>query len=1141
MARISVLRRAVHVLILFAAIGIIPVWAQLTTGTVTGTVSDRSGGPIAQAQVHLIDSGTGAVHQTATDQNGNFRFLLLPVGTYTVEANGKGFKTFRREGIIVETDRSLAVPVNLEIGTVNETVEVTAGTPLLDPNTSSLGTVMDQKKVQDLPLNGRNPMGLANLIPTVRGIGAFGGLVTSTWSTAPVTIGGGSVIGSGYLVDGIANDKMIDTGESTVLPVEATQEFKVLTNNMSAEFGRTGGGIISVISKSGTNEFHGSLFEYLRNSALGANEFFANNSGAPRLALKLNQFGGALGGPIKKNKLFFFVNYEGVRLRQTRNTTITSPTPLQRTGDFSQTFTSSGALIKIYDPLTTVPNPNVKGAYMRTQFMDNRIPASRINPVAAAIMSYYPLPNQSGLPLTQAQNLFLTGSNPLNNDTGTAKIDYELGPSRRLSGRYTQDNLSFDLPNYFGNAAAADGRTVPIPHHSGFVGFTNIFTPSLLLDAKAGFNRENEHYFAPAQGFDITSLGFPASLMQQAQHGYGKGPGFPSISITDASAFGRPDNLGNPSSTSSASAAMTRVSSAHSVKFGYEYRLYRRNDYGTASPFGAYTFTRGFTQGPNPLQASNNGGYGAASFLLGYPSSATANYTTDNTKSFGYHALFVQDDWKVTRKLTLNLGLRWAYEGAVHDRYSVLSNFDPLVSSALAVPGLQLKGGLIFPGVNGVPSGIIDPSHKDFAPRFGFAYQASRDIVIRGGYGIMYIPTVGTSYTSTGFTAATTMVTSVDGGLTPYSTLTNPFPDGITRPTGSSLGAATGIGGPISGQLRDSHVGHAEEWNFTLQIQPKPNWLVEAAWVGNHGVHLMMYSVPLDFLSSANFALGTQLQQSVANPFSGSISSGPLSTPTITLSQLLLPYPQFTSVNGGYAFRGSSTYNAFTLKLEKRFSQGFSILGAYTLSKLLDLGDNTTQLRPGEVIGTLVQNWNNVSAEKSLSLINVPQRLVLTALWAIPVGGLSNPILRHTLGNWQVNVIATMQAGQPIALAAAVQGGGNRPNVVPGVPEESSHQSLNEWFNPLAFSNPLPYTYGNVSRTLPHVLGPGLCNVDLSIIRSFSIVENYKLQFRAEAFNLNNTPQFSNPGNTIGSNTFGVITSTANQPRIVQLALRLDF
>ena len=1140
MLDIPVPRHALRVLILFV-VGAVIAWAQLTTGTVTGTAIDSSGAPIGQAAVTLTDSGTGAVRKTITDESGNFRFALLPVGTYGVEVSSKGFKTFRREGIIVETDRSLAVPVTLEIGTVSETVEVTAGTPLLDPNTSSLGTVMDQKKVQDLPLNGRNPMGLANLIPTVRGLGSFGGLVTSTWSTAAVTIGGGSVIGSGYLVDGIANDKMIDTGESTVLPVEATEEFKVLTNNMSAEFGRTGGGIISVISKSGTNQFHGSLFEYLRNSVLDADEFFANRAGTPRLPLVFNQFGGSLGGPIKKDKLFFFADYEGVRERQTFDQTITSPTPLQRTGNFSQTFTSTGALITIYDPLSTKPDPKNPGNYIRTPFSGNSIPVTSINPVAAAIMKYYPLPNQPGLPLSQAQNLFLTGHEPLNNDTFTGKIDYDLGPSRRLSGRYTQDNLNFDLPNYFGNAAAADGRTVPIPHHSGFISFTNVFAPTLLLDAKAGVNRENEHYFAPAQGFDITSLGFPAALMQEAQRGYGKGPGFPSISITDASAFGRPDNLGNPSSSSSASVAVSKTNGTHSLKFGYEYRLYRRNDYGTASPYGAYTFTRGFTQGPNPLQATSTGGYGVASFLLGDPSSATANYTTDNTKSFDYHALFIQDDWKATRKLTLNLGLRWEYEGAVHDRYNVLSNFDPLIPSALIVPGMSLKGGLIFPAVNGVPSGIIDPSSKDFGPRFGLAYQLTRNIVIRGGYGIMYIPTVGTSYTSTGFTAATSMITSVDGGLTPYNTLSNPFPNGINLPTGSRLGAATGIGGPISGQLRDTHVGHAEEWNFTLQMQPKPNWLIEAAWVGNHGVHLMMYGVPLDVLSPANFALGTQLAQSVPNPFFGYISSGPLSTATITRSQLLLPYPQFTSVSGGYGFIGSSTYNAFTLKAEKRFSQGFSVLAAYTFSKMLDLGDNTSQLRPGETVGTVVQNWNDVSAEKSLSLINVPQRLVLTALWAIPTSGLSNSLLRHALGNWQLNVISTIQTGQPIALSAVVPGGGDRPNVVPGVPEASPNRSLSEWFNTAAFSNPAPYTFGNVSRTLPHVLAPGLCNVDFSIIRSFPIIENYKLQFRAEAFNLNNTPEFANPGSAIGSGTFGVITATVNQPRIVQFALRVDF
>ncbi|MGH9666285.1 MAG: carboxypeptidase regulatory-like domain-containing protein, partial [Bryobacteraceae bacterium] len=325
----------------------------MITGSVTGTVRDSSGAVVTQAKLQLVNSGTGIVHSAASDASGDFRFLLLPVGTYSLKASATGFKTFLRDGIIVEADRSLGVPVTLDVGAVTETVEVQAGTPLLDPNTSSMGTVMDQKKVQDLPLNGRNPMGLANLIPTVRGIGGFGGLATSTWGMSAVAIAGGSVLGNAYLVDGVANDKMIDGGASTQLPVEATEEFKVQTNNMSAEFGRTSGGIISVISKSGTNQFHGSLFEYLRNSSVAANEFFANKSGVARLPLNLNQFGGAVGGPIKKDRLFFFVDYEGVRQRQTLDETITSPTVPQRAGDFSNTRAANGSLITIYDPLTT--------------------------------------------------------------------------------------------------------------------------------------------------------------------------------------------------------------------------------------------------------------------------------------------------------------------------------------------------------------------------------------------------------------------------------------------------------------------------------------------------------------------------------------------------------------------------------------------------------------------------------------------------------------------------------------------------------------------------------------------------------------------------------------------------------------------
>src|SRR5438067_4286622 len=364
--------------------------AQQITGSITGTVTDPTGAAVVGAAVKLTNTQTGAVQNATTNGEGDFRFLLLPTGNYSLEVTSSGFKSFRREGVIVEVDRSIAVPVALQVGQVSDTVEVVGGSPLLDPNTSSLGTIMDEKKVVDLPLNGRNPMGLANLIPTVKGIGYFGGQVLSSWRLAAVSIGGGNPLTNGFLVDGIANDKMVDSGPMTFLTVDSTEEFKVQTNGMSAEFGRTSGGVISMISKSGTNQIHGSLFEFLRNDKLNANDFFANRAGRARTPSRVTQLGGTVGGPVVKDKLFYFFNYEGYRERTSSLETVTSPTAAQRAGDFSGLKTSAGQLIQIFDPTTTVPDPASAGNFIRTPFPNNTIPSTRINPVAANILKYYP-------------------------------------------------------------------------------------------------------------------------------------------------------------------------------------------------------------------------------------------------------------------------------------------------------------------------------------------------------------------------------------------------------------------------------------------------------------------------------------------------------------------------------------------------------------------------------------------------------------------------------------------------------------------------------------------------------------------------------------------------------------------------------
>jgi outer membrane receptor protein involved in Fe transport len=1124
--------------------------AQQVTGSIVGTATDKQAAAVSGAQVKVINPSTGLVRTSRTDAEGVYRFLLLPAGTYTLEATNAGFKAFRREGIVVEADRSLSIPVTFELGAVTEVIEVRAGAELLEPNTSSLGTVMESRKVTELPLNGRNPMGLANLVPTVKGIGYFGGQVLSSWRLAGISIGGGPPLSNGFSVDGIAAEKMFTSGTQTFPTVDSTQEFKIVTNAMSAEFGRTAGGVVSVVTKSGSNELHGGLFEFLRNDNLNANEFFANRARRARPTLAYNQFGGSLGGPIKRDKLFFFGNYEAFFERRTSTTILNSPTTEQRSGDFSDTRTATGQLIAIFDPTTTVSDPANPGRSVRSAFPGNRIPASRITRPGAGILAAYPQPNLPGLANTRAQNLFLVGPGPIDRHTITGKIDWNISVNRRLAGRYTWDDLNWKFPKLFNTPAEADGRSVLIPRNSMSLNYTDTLSPTLLLDAKAGFNRENEHFFTPSEGFDITSIGFPESFKRATYIGRGAETGrFPRTTVSDLGpVFGAIASRGNPSVTQLASANITKLTSRHTFKTGFEYRFYGRNDYGRECSVGCYTFNRGFTQGPDPLVASPTSGYSVASLLLGTPASANTTLRIDSSASLRYYGMFFQDDWKVTPKLTLNLGLRWDYEGPITDRYNVLSNFDPSIESPLRVPGLNLRGGLTYPGVGGSDRGVTERQFTGYQPRFGFAYQLRPKTVVRGGFGIIFIPTTPVGdVAKTGFLQDTLMNVSQDGGNTPRDTLTNPYPDGLIQPTGNRLGASTGIGNVIDGQIRGVRRGYSEQWNFTVQHQPWNNWLVEAAWIGNHAVRAMGTARALNFPSEQTLSLGTALNQAVTNPFRGLIPTGTLSGATITRLQSMLPYPQYigvTGVNGGYFFHLNSIYHAAAFKLEKRFSQGVTLIGAYTISKLIDDGTGAGAIRPGGVASTAIQNWNNLRGERSKSVQDLPQRLVLTSLYELPFFNNGSRLSKALLGGWQVNGIMTIESGTPIALSApGINGIGNRPNVRPGTSYKMDSPSIDRWFNPQAFEAPAPYSFGNVGRTLPDLHADGLFSIDFSLFKRFAISEKMKLEFRTEAFNLTNTPTFETPDRSVTSQTFGVVTATAfsPKPREVQFGLRLIF
>ncbi len=1148
------LTQSALLVIVLALILSVSSFAQVTTGVVTGRVSDSSGAVITSAQVKLTNTQTGVIQTTTTDSSGDYQFLQVPPGIYTVEVSNQGFKTFRRDGIIVEANRSLAVPAVLEVGAVTETVEVKAGTPLLEPNTSALGTVMDTRKVEDLPLNGRNPLGLANLIPTVQGIGYFGGEILSTWRMGQVTIAGGTPLNNAFLIDGIANEKMTDYSAMAFLTVDNTQEFKIISNNMSAEYGRTGGGVISFISKSGTNEYHGLLYEYVRNTVFNSNEFFQNKNGYPRTAEHINNFGGTFGGPIKKDKVFFFFALDEYRERKAASEVITSPTDAQRGGNFSGLQTSGCAPITIYNPSSTVPDPAHPGQYIRTPFGDNTIPPTMISPIAAAVLKYYPKPNVPGTACANAQNTFLSSPVPINKSDVSIRVDYNLTSTKRISGRFSRDMLDWGFANYFGNIADVDGRHILDPRRTVVLEYTDTLTPTLILDARIGVNREQEHTIAPGHNFDVTKLGFTQQYASMLQGTSTLGYGFPYFSITDLTSFGRPDSTGNPTATGTAGVNLTKVQGKHNIKFGYEQRLYLRSDWGTSYSSGAYSFSRAFTQA-NPTVASATSGYGLATFLLGAPTSGTINRTLDSVDSMNFSALFIQDDWKTTTKLTLNLGLRWEYEGPIKERHNIFPNFDPTVASALVVPGLTLKGGYTFPGTNGIPNGVTDPNYKNLGPRLGFAYQLKPKTVLRGGYGISYIPTFGLGSSAAGasFAVSTSMITSVNSqGLVPTNTFVNPFPNGISQPTGSSRGTLTSVGQSANaGYLRYVYRGYAQEWNFTVQHEPWANWLFEAAYVGNKGTHLTTNFQNINQLPDQYLGLGSQLISAVNNPFYGNPAipaSSSLSKAQVPLSQLLLPYPQFVgaSVNN---YLGDSIYHAFTFKVERRFAGGFSLLASYTASKLLDDMQGTG--RPGAIGGSAVQDWYNLSGERSRSFQDVPQRFVATASWQIPFKP-ANSMLRRIAAGWQTNGIWTWQSGFVIPISAPSTGVNTRPNAAPGVSYAAANQSITSWFNNIlagqpgsAFALPPPYTYGNMSRVLPNMNGPRFFDIDASVFKDFKPTERLKLEFRAEAYNLTNTPSFSIPNGSVTSATFGRVTSTSNggplHYRELQFALRLSF
>jgi len=1143
------------VFLLVLAITMTPaVYGQLT-GQISGTITDASGSIVPGVDVTVTNEATGIKRNVKTNQDGIYTVPLLQPGGYSITAQASGFRSLSRTGIQLQVAQTAQLDLKLEVGATSESINVTETAPLLDTGSNAIGGIVTPERVDNLPMLGRNSNALMILVPGVR--------ATRQTTVNPVleshyqffSINGSRPNQSQFMLDGGNNTNLTFNGPEYSPQVEEVQEFKIQTSSFSAEYANSGGGVINVVSKSGTNAFHGSLFEYFRNDALAANDFFSNSSGRARPMLRYNQFGATIGGPVIKNRTFFYFAYEGLRQKLPTVTTTSVPTDLQKAGNFSQTRANNGQLVVIYDPQTTRPDPDRPGQYIRSPFPGNIIPRDRIDPVAAKIQTYYPDPTSPGNPNTGLNNFFFTGPSLRSTDNYSGRVDHQLNSSTLLMGRFSRASLpTWQNPATFGSSnIASPGYSIKPQHHPYALGkATKTFSPTVFGEFIVSWARWYYESFSLSNGFDPTQLGFPSYLADKSL-----ALGFPSVSSGEMSALGGYVNEHDVSDRYEGKANLSKLAGKHTLKFGGMYGMGKYSTNLANNSAGAFTSSAAFTQGPNPLVSSTTAGFGYASFLLGTLSAATHNVTElHGDYSQPYFGFYLQDDFKITSRLTLNLGLRWEYESPRVEANNQVSNFD--FNSESKLPnGTTVRGGLMFPGVNDVPAGNWNAQKKNFGPRFGFAYNLRDTTVFRGGYGMFYSNSWGNGRNNnampqTGFICSTPAAVSLDNGLTPYAVLSDPFPTGFCNATGSKEGLLTNLGQNLFVLDRNAKQPYVQTWNFGVQRTLPWNTVGEISYSGSHGVHLMGIQ-EWNQLDPKYLSLGAQLNNQVPNPFYGVIAQGTLSTPTITLGQSLRPYPQFVGVSSRNANYGNSIYHAMLVRVEHRMSKGLSLVAAYTVAKQIDDMIPSVNGFPGESFsGAPPQNFYDLRSERALASWDTPQTLVLSYVYQLPFGpgkALFNKggVLGKIIGGWQVNGNTTFQSGFPLHInggnASGSFAGTQRPNWS-GIDASLSgaiQNRLLKSFDTAQFTFNAPFTFGNAPRLMPNLRSPGVSNYDISVFKNTTVTERLNIQLRVEAFNAFNRVQFGVPNTSINSTAFGVISSQQNLPRNLQLGLRLLF
>lgn len=1133
--------------------------AQEYRATLSGRVTDPSGSAVPGAAIVATKADTNSRFQTVTGSDGFYTLPQLAPGGYSLTASAKGFKSYVQSGITLGTDQRVSQDVQLTLGDSTQSITVEADASLLEQASASTGQVLTTREVESLPVNGRSAMTLAYL-----GFGVISNEARDQerpFENAGLSnqaLGGAAGGANEMLMDGVPNTGT--TGQSGLRvayspPMDAVSEVRVEAFNVDAAYGRSGGGTIEITTKGGTNDFHGTLYEFNQNSFLNATPFFTNAAGGKKTVGAQNSYGGTFGGPIwipkvynGRNKLFFFFAYEGWKDRAPSPTFSTVPTTAERNGDFSALL-KLGNQYQLYDPNTAKTSGTV---ISRTAFAGNIIPTSRLNPVALNYLKLLPAPNVAGA--ADGTNNFFAPLTTLQNYTSyTGRMDYNISDRNKLMGSTHESLWASDSAQHFG---IASGETAYRSTWGATLDDVHTFTPTLVGDLRMGFSRYRPYYVQYNIGYDITSLGFPSYIAKNASVLQ-----IPQINFSDGFtqiAGGHQTN--QPLNSYQIFGSLNKIMGKHSLKVGGEARRYQFSQVNWTAAAGSYTFDSTWVKNYSNTTGTPTGS-GMAAFLLGLPSSGSYTFNAFSTQDSYYYAGFLNDDWHIKPNVTINLGLRWEHSSPSVERYNRQSNgFDPNATNQVSAAALAAYNAAYakYPDPK-LPAGAFKPvgglffassSDRDsyntpqsFAPRFGISWSPAalhQKTVIRSGVGIFYYPYPVITQPQPGYTFANSYVATNDSFLTPAASLSNPFPNGLTLPPGNSQGVNTNLGQSVSFYNPNLLNEYSFRWDLDIQHQFGKDFLVEAGYTGNHSVHLAtsqsLGALPAQYLSTSltrdasQVALTNALAVTVANPFANLLPGTSLNGSTISVANLLRAYPEFSGVTENYVNNGSSYFHQFAFRAEKRFSGGLQFLVNYQHSRLM------------EKTSYLNNNPGAFNLENRVSASDRPNRLAINESYDLPFGkgrrllSKANWLVNGVLGGWQVSTIYTFQSGAPLSWGNVIYYGGD----LHYNPRNVSHAFDTTRFNLVSsqqLSNNIRYfptQFNNLRVDTTH-------NWDVAIGKTFPICERLRLIYRAEAFNLTNHAQFSAANLTPTSSAFGTVTAQSNLPRAIQMSLRLMF